>query len=87
MQSASDDEPDDDNIAINDAAAPPPALHAWSPDPADDPDEVPGVQTGEDVIAFYGKYGQDSSVKFFYCVRCVTLLLAWAADPKCWQVL
>lgn len=38
---------------------------------------VPGVQTGEDVVAFYGRNGQDSSVKFFYCVR-------WAA-PVCWE--
>lgn len=33
------------------------------------PDMIPGVETGEDVVAFYGKYGQDSPVKFFYCVR------------------
>lgn len=38
-------------------------------EPMYDPDMVPGVQTGEDVVAFYGKYGQDSTVKFFYCVR------------------
>eukprot|EP00798_Chlamydomonas_sp_ICE-L_P012760 gene12760-16011_t len=34
-----------------------------------DPDMVPGINTGEDVIEFYGKYGQDSAVKFFYCNR------------------
>jgi len=38
-------------------------------DTAYDPDMIPGVDTAEDVIAFYGKFGQDSSVKFFYCVR------------------
>jgi hypothetical protein len=27
------------------------------------------VETGEDVIRFYGKYGHDSPVKFFYCNR------------------
>ena len=35
------------------------------------PDVVPGIDTGDDVIEFYGKYGQDSAVKFFYCNRCV----------------
>eukprot|EP00882_Tetradesmus_deserticola_P022115 GHRQ01024001.1.p1 GENE.GHRQ01024001.1~~GHRQ01024001.1.p1 ORF type:complete len:423 (+),score=129.38 GHRQ01024001.1:383-1651(+) len=39
------------------------------PEPTYDPDAVPGVTTGEDVVAYYGKYGQDSTVKFFYCVR------------------
>jgi hypothetical protein len=39
------------------------------PDPCKDPGMVPGVETGEDVIAFYARNGQDSSVKFFYCVR------------------
>jgi hypothetical protein len=39
------------------------------PEPTYDPDTVPGVATGEDVVAYYGKYGQDSTVKFFYCVR------------------
>ncbi len=39
------------------------------PEPTYDPDMVPGVVTGEDVVAFYGKFGQDSAVKFFYCVR------------------
>lgn len=34
-----------------------------------DPDFIPGIDTGEHVIAFYGKYGQDSPVKFFYCNR------------------
>jgi dynein heavy chain len=37
-----------------------------------DPDVVPGVETGEDVVAYYGVNGQDSPVKFFYCTR-------WAA--------
>lgn len=36
-----------------------------------DPDMIPGIETGEDVIEFYGKFGQDSPVKFFYCNRCV----------------
>jgi len=34
-----------------------------------DPDLIPGIETGEDVIEFYGKNGQDSAVKFFYCNR------------------
>ncbi len=38
-------------------------------DAAYDPDMVPGIFTGEDVVQFYGKYGQDSPVKFFYCNR------------------
>lgn len=40
-----------------------------APNPSHDPGMVPGVDTGEDVIAFFGKFGQDSAVKFFYCVR------------------
>eukprot|EP00878_Enallax_costatus_P031474 GHUV01034420.1.p1 GENE.GHUV01034420.1~~GHUV01034420.1.p1 ORF type:complete len:647 (+),score=200.09 GHUV01034420.1:874-2814(+) len=40
-----------------------------APEPTYHPDMVPGVETGQDVVAFYGKYGQDSPVKFFYCVR------------------
>lgn len=27
------------------------------------------VKTGDDIIEFYGKYGQDSPIKFFYCNR------------------
>lgn len=27
------------------------------------------VKTEEDIIEFYGKYGQDSPIKFFYCNR------------------
>ncbi|GLC47993.1 hypothetical protein PLESTB_000047400 [Pleodorina starrii] len=38
-------------------------------DAAYDPDLIPGINTGEDVVEFYGKYGQDSAVKFFYCNR------------------
>eukprot|EP00201_Polytomella_parva_P020499 CAMPEP_0175042260 /NCGR_PEP_ID=MMETSP0052_2-20121109/2450_1 /TAXON_ID=51329 ORGANISM="Polytomella parva, Strain SAG 63-3" /NCGR_SAMPLE_ID=MMETSP0052_2 /ASSEMBLY_ACC=CAM_ASM_000194 /LENGTH=3805 /DNA_ID=CAMNT_0016305023 /DNA_START=33 /DNA_END=11446 /DNA_ORIENTATION=+ len=34
-----------------------------------DPDYIPGINTGEDVVEFYGKFGQDSAVKFFYCNR------------------
>ena len=30
---------------------------------------VPGIETGEHVVEFYAKYGQDSPVKFFYCNR------------------
>lgn len=32
------------------------------------------VVTSDDVIEFYAKYGQDSPVAFFFCVRCDTLL-------------
>lgn len=35
-----------------------------------DPDMIPGINTGDDVVEFYGKFGQDSAVKFFYCNRC-----------------
>ncbi len=35
-----------------------------------DPDMIPGINTGNDVVEFYGKFGQDSAVKFFYCNRC-----------------
>ncbi|KXZ55711.1 DHC8 protein [Gonium pectorale] len=38
-------------------------------DAAYDPDLIPGINTGEDVVEFYGKFGQDSAVKFFYCNR------------------
>lgn len=34
-----------------------------------DPDMIPGIVSGEHVVEFYGKYGQDSAVKFFYCNR------------------
>lgn len=34
-----------------------------------DPDRVPGVETGADAVAFFGRYGQDSPAKFFYCIR------------------
>jgi hypothetical protein len=50
-----------------------------APDPHKDPSMVPGVETGEDVVAFYGRNGQESSVKFFYCVRCVSCIAAGAA--------
>jgi hypothetical protein len=30
---------------------------------------VPGVDTGADAVAFFGRHGQDSPVKFFYCLR------------------
>lgn len=50
-----------------------------APDPHKDPSLVPGVETGEDVVAFYGRNGQDSSVKFFYCVRCVSCIAAAAS--------
>ena len=32
------------------------------------------VVTSDDVIEFYAKYGQDSPVAFFFCVRCDSLL-------------
>ena len=38
-------------------------------DGTNDPDLIPGIVTGEDVVEFYAKYGQDSAVKFFYCNR------------------
>jgi hypothetical protein len=37
----------------------------------DHPDRVPGVRTGADAVAFFGRHGQDSPVKFFYCNRWV----------------
>lgn len=33
-----------------------------------DGDLVPGIHTGEDVVQFYARYGQDSHIKFFYLV-------------------
>lgn len=29
----------------------------------------PEICTGNDVVEFYAKYGQDSPIKFFYCTR------------------
>ena len=29
----------------------------------------PEIRTGNDVVEFYAKYGQDSPIKFFYCNR------------------
>lgn len=31
----------------------------------------PEIRTGNDVVEFYAKYGQDSPIKFFYCNRYV----------------
>jgi hypothetical protein len=31
--------------------------------------EVAGVRTGDDVVSFYAKHGQDTEVRFFYCNR------------------
>ena len=35
----------------------------------DDVDLYPDIRTGDDVVDFYAKFGQDSPVKFFYCNR------------------
>ena len=32
-------------------------------------DPASEVLTGDDVVEFYARYGQDSPVKFFYCNR------------------
>ena len=32
-------------------------------------DSHPEICTGNDVVEFYAKYGQDSPIKFFYCNR------------------
>lgn len=32
-------------------------------------DTHPQIRTGNDVVEFYAKYGQDSPIKFFYCNR------------------
>ena len=47
------------------------ALAAGHPidDGSYDPDMIPGIETGDHVVEFYAKYGQDSAVKFFYCNR------------------
>lgn len=29
----------------------------------------PEIRTGNDIVEFYAKYGQDSPIKFFYCNR------------------
>ena len=46
-----------------------------------DPDVVPGVETGEDVVGYYGVNGQDSPVKFFYCTRWATMPAILSARP------
>ena len=40
------------------------------------PDPFESVQTGDDVVEFYARYGQDSPVKFFYCNRYARVLFA-----------
>lgn len=40
------------------------------------------METGEDVIRFYGKYGHDSAVKFFYCNRWVPAAAAGAVTAR-----
>lgn len=32
-------------------------------------DNHPEIRTGNEVVEFYAKYGQDSPIKFFYCNR------------------
>jgi dynein heavy chain len=52
------------------ARSPPPgAARASSRSLRPDPDRVAGVATGADVVAFFGRHGQDSPTKFFYCAR------------------
>lgn len=46
-----------------------PSQKLTKPRPDSDAGLLAGIQTGDDVVAFYGKYGQDSAIKFFYCVR------------------
>ncbi len=39
-------------------------------------DLYPDIRTGDDVVDFYAKFGQDSPVKFFYCNRWASLCFA-----------
>ena len=45
-----------------------------------DPDMIPGIETGDHVVEFYAKYGQDSAVKFFYCNRCGDKAVGWGIE-------
>lgn len=45
-----------------------------------DPDLIPGIETGEDVIEFYGKYGQDRWVR--PPTLRVLALWAWHAEAE-----
>ncbi|CAG9462898.1 unnamed protein product [Pedinophyceae sp. YPF-701] len=33
---------------------------------------VPGIETGDDVLEFYARFGQDAPIKFFYCIKADT---------------
>lgn len=44
--------------AVTEATHPGP-MHPEDGTGAYDPDLIPGIETGDDVIEFYGKYGQD----------------------------
>ena len=46
-------------------------------------DVHPEIRTGNDVVEFYAKYGQDSPVKFFYCNRYLGNLPA-CASTRCY---
>lgn len=43
--------------------------------PPEEADAAGHVKTGDDVVQFYAKYGQGSAVRYFYCNRCVLLVL------------
>eukprot|EP00898_Chlorokybus_atmophyticus_P003847 jgi/Chlat1/4463/Chrsp29S04567 len=56
--------------------APPPPPPAAAPlEGVTDPVEaeaIARIRTGDDVVEFYAQYGQESAVKFFYCIRADT---------------
>lgn len=58
-----------DGVDAAAAASTSAAAAAAADEPCISPDGS-GVRTGEGVEAFYGKYGQDSTIKFFCCIRC-----------------
>ena len=45
-------------------------------------DLYPDIRTGDDVVDFYAKFGQDSPVKFFYCNRWASICALSVPSPQ-----
>ena len=43
----------------------------------------PEIRTGNDVVEFYAKYGQDSPIKFFYCNRYFDIVMSMHHRSLC----
>ncbi|KAK9828903.1 hypothetical protein WJX72_002692 [[Myrmecia] bisecta] len=56
--------------AASSASAPrSPIISQLSQLPTSEAETAAAIRTGDDVVEFYARYGQDSAIKFFYCNR------------------